>query len=50
MRLVRARRSGRQAFYSLDDLHIVQLLRLAVTHVQEDSGPRVRAELLASKD
>jgi DNA-binding transcriptional ArsR family regulator len=48
MRLVRARRSGRQAFYSLDDQHIVQLLRLAVTHVQEESGPRVSAELLTS--
>jgi ArsR family transcriptional regulator len=35
MRLVRHRRAGRQVFYSLDDQHIVQLLRLAVTHVQE---------------
>jgi len=35
MRLVRARRSGRQVFYALDDQHIVELLRLAVTHVEE---------------
>ena len=38
MRLVRPRRSGRQVFYTLDDQHIVQLLRLAVTHVQEGEG------------
>ena len=48
MRLVRARRSGRQAFYSLDDQHIVHLLRLAATHVQEESDARVSAELLTS--
>ena len=35
MRLVRPRRAGRQVFYSLDDQHIVQLMRVAVTHVQE---------------
>ena len=35
MRLVRARRSGRQVFYSVDDQHIVQLMRLAMTHVEE---------------
>ena len=49
MRLVRPRRAGRQVFYSLDDQHIVELLRLAVTHVQESAAearqPRlVRAE------
>ena len=37
MRLVRPRRAGRQVFYTLDDQHIVQLLRLAVTHVQEEA-------------
>src|SRR5690349_6483533 len=37
MRLVRPRRAGRQVFYTLDDQHIVQLLRLAVTHVQESA-------------
>ena len=35
MRLVRPRRSGRQVFYSVDDQHIVELLRLSVTHVEE---------------
>jgi ArsR family transcriptional regulator, lead/cadmium/zinc/bismuth-responsive transcriptional repressor len=35
MRLVRPRRAGRQVFYSMDDQHIVQLMRLAITHVQE---------------
>ena len=38
MRLVRPRRAGRQVFYSLDDQHIVELLRLAVTHVQESAA------------
>ena len=35
MRLVCPRRAGRQVFYSLDDQHIVELLKLSVTHVQE---------------
>lgn len=35
MRLVRPRRAGRQVFYCVDDHHIVELLQLAVTHVQE---------------
>ena len=45
MRLVRPRRSGRQVFYSLDDQHIVHLLRLAVTHVEEGRAntPQVAA-------
>lgn len=38
MRLVRPRRAGRQVFYSLDDQHIVQLMRVAITHVQEGGG------------
>jgi DNA-binding transcriptional ArsR family regulator len=38
MRLVRARRAGRQAFYSVDDHHILELLRLAGTHVQESGS------------
>ena len=37
-RVVRTRRNGRQIFYTLDDQHIVQLLRLAVTHVQESTA------------
>lgn len=35
MRLVRVRREGRQAFYAVDDHHIVELLHQARTHVQE---------------
>lgn len=35
MRLVRPRRAGRQVFYAVDDQHILELLRLALTHVQE---------------
>ena len=34
-RLVRPRRAGRMVFYSLDDHHIIELLRQALTHVQE---------------
>ena len=35
MRLVRPRRAGRQVFYALDDQHIVELLRQALSHVEE---------------
>jgi ArsR family transcriptional regulator, lead/cadmium/zinc/bismuth-responsive transcriptional repressor len=35
MRLVRPRRSGRLVFYALDDQHIIELLRQALTHVEE---------------
>jgi DNA-binding transcriptional ArsR family regulator len=45
MRLVRRRRAGRQVFYTLDDQHIVQLLRLAVTHVQESTAGTHRPAL-----
>ena len=34
-RLVRARRAGRQAFYSLDDHHVVGLLHDTRKHVEE---------------
>ena len=47
MRLVRPRRAGRQVFYTMDDLHIVELLRLAVTHVQEPAAPPVLVPLKA---
>lgn len=33
MRLVRSRRQGRHVFYSLDDTHVEQLLRMGVDHV-----------------
>ncbi len=35
MRLVRARREGRQAYYAVDDHHILELLTQMRTHVQE---------------
>jgi DNA-binding transcriptional ArsR family regulator len=35
MRLVRPRRAGRQVFYSVDDHHILELLKQALTHVEE---------------
>ena len=35
MRLVRPRRAGRLVFYALDDQHIIELLRQALTHVEE---------------
>jgi DNA-binding transcriptional ArsR family regulator len=34
-RLVTSRRAGRHIHYALDDRHILDLLRLAQTHVQE---------------
>lgn len=34
MRLVRARRSGRQVFYRLDDDHVVALFRQGLDHVK----------------
>jgi DNA-binding transcriptional ArsR family regulator len=38
MRLVRARREGRQAYYAVDDHHILELLRQVRTHVEEEEG------------
>jgi ArsR family transcriptional regulator, lead/cadmium/zinc/bismuth-responsive transcriptional repressor len=35
MRLVRPRRAGRLVYYAVDDHHILELLRQAMTHVQE---------------
>lgn len=35
MRLVRVRREGRQAYYAVDDHHILELLNQVRTHVQE---------------
>ena len=34
MRLVRARKEGRQVFYSLDDEHIAELYRTGLDHVR----------------
>ncbi len=36
-RLVRVRREGRQAYYAVDDHHILELLNQARTHVEEGS-------------
>jgi ArsR family transcriptional regulator len=35
MRLVRYRRQGKQAFYRLDDEHVVQLIEVALAHYRE---------------
>jgi DNA-binding transcriptional ArsR family regulator len=37
MRVVRPRRSGRLVYYALDDQHIIELLRQALTHVEEEA-------------
>jgi ArsR family transcriptional regulator len=37
MRLVRPRRAGRLVYYSVDDQHIIELLRQAATHVEEQA-------------
>ncbi|HKK65053.1 MAG TPA: transcriptional regulator, partial [Clostridia bacterium] len=34
-RLVKYRREGKQAYYSLDDAHIVQLIKVAQEHFSE---------------
>jgi ArsR family transcriptional regulator len=34
MRLVRARRDGRQVFYTLDDDHVVELFQRGLDHVE----------------
>ena len=38
LRLVRPRREGRMVFYSLDDRHILSLVRQGLRHVQEASS------------
>jgi ArsR family transcriptional regulator len=35
MRLVRPRRAGRLVYYAMDDQHILELLKQALTHVEE---------------
>ncbi len=39
-RLVRVRRDGRQAFYALDDHHVIGLLRDARKHAEEPAHKR----------
>ena len=36
MRLVQARREGKEVFYSLTDPHIVAIFRQGVEHIQDD--------------
>lgn len=36
MRIVKYRRDGKQVFYSLDDHHIVALIRMAQEHFEEE--------------
>lgn len=36
MRLVRARRQGRQVFYTLDDAHVADIFRRSLDHIQHD--------------
>jgi ArsR family transcriptional regulator len=36
MRLVRSRRDGKEVFYRVDDLHIIELFQQGVRHVQEE--------------
>ena len=38
MRLVRVRREGRQAYYAVDDHHILELLNQVRTHVEEEGA------------
>jgi len=38
MRLVRPRRAGRQVYYAVDDHHILELLKQAMTHVEEQQS------------
>ena len=38
LRLVRPRRAGRLVYYAIDDQHILELLRQALTHVEEARG------------
>lgn len=36
MRLVQARKEGRQVFYSLDDEHIIEIFRAGLQHVSHE--------------
>lgn len=38
LRLVQARRVGKIAFYTLDDVHVGDLLRIGFAHVDEQAG------------
>jgi ArsR family transcriptional regulator len=36
MRIVRARKDGRQVFYAIDDEHVAQLLQQGLIHIQHE--------------
>ena len=42
LRLVKYRREGKMAYYSLDDDHIVQLIRAALEHYEEQRPTTLR--------
>jgi hypothetical protein len=42
MRLVRPRRAGRLVYYAIDDQHILELMKQAMTHVEELGNPATR--------
>jgi DNA-binding transcriptional ArsR family regulator len=44
MRLVRVRREGRQAYYAVDDHHILELMMQAMKHVEENAAGARRAK------
>lgn len=49
LRLVRARREGRMAFYALDDRHIIALFRQTLRHVQESQAAPARRTVLSAR-
>jgi DNA-binding transcriptional ArsR family regulator len=50
MRLVKVRREGKVAFYSLDDDHIVHLFTECLRHVQEQVPSEQARRLLMTVD
>jgi ArsR family transcriptional regulator len=43
-RLVKCRRSGKNAFYGLDDEHVKELMKLGLVHIREERGLEGPAE------
>lgn len=44
LRLVKARRSGKLVFYSLDDDHVRLLLSIALSHIRDGGNQRVKID------
>jgi len=42
LRLVKFRRDGKMAYYSLDDDHVLTLLNVGLAHVRESQRPSLR--------